>query len=145
MAKKQKFIPTIDQLIQDVTTIYIDESLNYDWCLQRLIWHLTGDDPDGKPNLTYDECIKKYRSHIENWNSRNAEREKKGYLGRPEANNRKNFVQFLEDRLYKIDWDSLSTSPIRDKYLFGDIKNDFLTEQRVAFMDLFKRGGNNGE
>ena len=124
--------------MQDVSAIFIDENLDYDYTHSRLVYHLDETPYDNVKGLTYETIIHKYRTHIELWNQRNQEKEKKGFLGRPEAAKRKNFLEFLEARLYTIDWDSMSSTPLRDLYLFGNIKNDFLSKQRKAFLDSLK-------
>jgi hypothetical protein len=133
-----KFIPGAEQLKDDITAIFIDEDLDYDYTLSRLIYHLDSSQANNKPDLTYEECIRKYKSHIDQWNSRNQATERRGFLGKPQAAKWKNFLEFLETRLYNIDWDSLSSIPDRDLYLFGDIKQDFLSEQRKSFIGSLK-------
>jgi hypothetical protein len=135
MQAMKKIIPTVEQLRKDVSAIYIDENMDYEYLHERMTFHLNPDYPDNPKDLTYDECIGKYKTHIDLWNEKNREREKKGFLGKLEAQKRKTFLEFLDARLYKIDWDSLSSSPIRDKYLFGDFPTDYLKKK----LDEFKR------
>lgn len=135
---KEKFIPTMDQLRQDVSAVYIDENLDYDYAMERLRFHLNPMYPDNVKSLTYEQCIAKYKAHIEIWNSRNAAKEGKGFLGKADSSKRKTFIEFMDARLYKIDWDSVSTHPVRDQYLFGDIRMEFLADQVKNFTDELK-------
>ena len=138
-----KFVPSVDQLTQDVTAIYIDENVNdYDYIRDRIIHHLDETYPENVKGLTYETIISKYRSHIESWNRRNREKEGKGFLSKAESSKRKTIIEFLETRLYIIDWEASSSTPIRDTYLFGDIRQPLLTEQRKRFLSSLKLDDN---
>ena len=135
---RRKFIPSVNQLKQDVTSIYIDVNLDYNQILMRLEYHLDPSYPDNIPDLTYELILQRYRAHIDLWNRRHGERETRGYLKGSEAVERKNFLDFLEMRLYTIDWTAQSGNPIRDRYLFGEIQQTNLTEQRKCFLENLK-------
>ena len=133
----EKFIPSVSQLTKDISAIYIDDDLNYHYVLERLRFHL--EHPIGEnPDLTYEEIIKRYQSHIDQWNQKHSASEKRGFLGKKQGSKRKNFLEFLEVGLYSIDWESQSNTPERDLYLFGNVKHDFLSEQRKAFVNDLK-------
>lgn len=138
MEANKKFIPSASQLQQDVTAIFIDADMNYDWARERIIWHLDPTEPDNMPDLTYELLLSRYRSHIEHWNRRFKSTEERGYLSKPDAAKRKNFTDFLENRLYKIDWGGMSMTPGRDLYLFGDIAQSKLSQQRKIFIEGLK-------
>lgn len=138
MDANRKFIPSEAQLQQDVTAIFIDADMKYDWARERLIWHLDPSDPENVPDLTYETVLSRYRMHIEHWNRRFKSTEERGFLSKTDAAKRKNFTDFLEARLYKIDWAGMSTTPGRDLYLFGNIPHSKLSQQRKNFLEGLK-------
>lgn len=140
----KKFIPAVEQLQKDVTAIFIDEDMDYHETHVRLVYHLNPKEPGNKKDLTYDECIRKYRAHIEIWNKRNKEKENRGYLAKSEALKRKNFLDFLDLRLYLIDWDSYSTNPLRDDYLFGTLLSQpEMLKQLTDFKKIWQKNQKN--
>ncbi len=139
-------IPTVEQFRKDVTTIFIDENMDYGYVYNRLLYHLDPTYPDNAKNLTYENCIKKYKTHIDQWNDRNKEREKRGFLAKAEAEKRKTFLEFIEARLYNIDWDSFSDTPIRDSYLFGAlVTQETLIKQFKDFRKTWQKNASGEE
>ena len=50
----KKTIPTIEQFRKDISSIFIDEDLDYYYVLNRLKYHLDDTMPDNDPDLTYE-------------------------------------------------------------------------------------------
>jgi hypothetical protein len=116
----KKTIPTLEQFRRDITAIFIDEEVDYNYVLGRVRYHLDESQPDNDPLLTYETLLQKYRDHINLWNLRNGEKERKGFIDKIQLRKRKNILDFLESRLYSIDWGNTSVTPLRDDYLFGN-------------------------
>ena len=117
----KKIFPTIEQFRKDITEIFIDEDLDYFYALELLVYHLNDKIPENDPKLTYETILKKYRLHIDLWNLRNGEKERRGFVNKDQLKKRKNIVEFLESRMYSIDWTKTSTTPQRDNYLLGTL------------------------
>jgi len=141
-----KLIPTEEQFRKDISSIFIDENIDYSWALERLKFHLDDTIPGNEQALTYQDILAKYRSHIENWNLRNAEKERKGFLDKDQQRKRKNIIQFLESRLYLLEWTYHETNPLRDNYLFGTIiPMDEILSQLKEFKQSCTKNHNGGK
>ena len=135
-----KLIPTVEQLRSDISNIFIDECQDFGFIRDRLNYHLNVESDSQDPELSYDRILEKYRCHIDAWNMRNGEKERRGFVDKTQLRKRKNFLEFLEMKMYQIDWGNANSTPLRDDYLFGTLvtKSNMLNQLK-SFKSLWQK------
>jgi hypothetical protein len=135
-----KIIPSLEQVRSEVSSIFIDDNLDFYYIVDLLKYHLDDQNPDNDPSITYELVLQKYRQHIEAWNIRNGEKERRGFVDKNQLKKRKNFLEFLNGRMYQIDWGNSNASPQRDDYLFGTLlSRTELLEQLKDFKRIWQK------
>lgn len=122
-------IVTLQQFEKDIRAIFSEGNMQYAYDL--LPKHVgIENDQTGENVLTYETLIKQFKRHHEAWNKEFGDTEPK-YITREDKDRRKNIGAFLAGKWYQHYFD-FKTHP-RDQYLFGNVDEDFLTEQRKQF------------
>jgi hypothetical protein len=125
----------IDHFEKDLWQQNPDGSLRETWDL--IVWHVE-QYTDAKDNpLTYDTIKKKYMEYLNWFNSRYGKTEER-YI--PKIDKRKTIHTFVTEEGYKREYNTATSYPERDPYLFGEFKINDLKNKLKIFKSKIEHG-----
>ena len=123
-------IPHYDDFIKDIRSIWADGDLSSAYSILPL--HVDREQGEQGQIYTYSDLIEAWKLHIRIWNSSYGSRDEK-YISKSDREKKKNFHDFLIDKIYLNDETMDKGEQKRDEYLFPQ----WLTVSELS--DMFKK------
>ena len=124
--------PSFDEFKERLSEIYADGDLQQTY--NRFTWFLKNMTIEDNP-LTSEFLFMKFRQHIDQWNMMYGPKLGTQYFPTKAYALRKNFYDFIGDKLYEREFEIIAGQSERNKYLFGDFTIDYLKKQ----LELFRK------